>query len=53
MCHDRAGFTAVDVLGHGTMGHVIGTGAILSLRVRSASVSCIHEVLQFFPLLIH
>lgn len=31
-CH--AGFTAVDVLGHGTMGHVIGVGAILSLRVR-------------------
>ena len=30
-----AGFTAVDVLGHGTMGHVIGVGAILSLRVSS------------------
>lgn len=28
------GFTAVDVLGHGTMAHVIGVGAILSLRVR-------------------
>lgn len=39
-----AGFTAVDVLGHGTMGHVIGTGAILSLRVSiirdGMSVSC-------------
>ncbi|DBA86288.1 hypothetical protein WJX77_009483 [Trebouxia sp. C0004] len=29
---DPAGFTAVDVLGHGTMAHVIGVGAILSLR---------------------
>ncbi|KAL3159637.1 hypothetical protein ABBQ38_010047 [Trebouxia sp. C0009 RCD-2024] len=29
---DPSGFTAVDVLGHGVMGHLIGTGTILSLR---------------------
>ena len=28
-----AGFTAVDVLAHGTMGHVIATGIVLGLRV--------------------
>lgn len=33
-----AGFTAVDVLGHGTMGHVIGVGAILALRVSKVQV---------------
>lgn len=29
---DPAGFTAVDVLAHGTMGHVIAVGLILGLR---------------------
>jgi photosystem I subunit 10 len=29
---DPSGFTAVDVLAHGTMGHVIAVGAILGLR---------------------
>uniref|UniRef100_A0A0D6R518 PSI-K n=1 Tax=Araucaria cunninghamii TaxID=56994 RepID=A0A0D6R518_ARACU len=29
---DPAGFTAVDVLAHGTMGHVIATGIVLGLR---------------------
>lgn len=40
------GFTAVDVLGHGTMGHVIGVGAILSLRVRGVTtcLSCLCQL---------
>lgn len=41
-----AGFTAVDVLGHGTMGHVIGTGAILSLRVSNSIVACLLAVFE-------
>lgn len=40
------GFTAVDVLGHGTMAHVIGVGAILSLRVRLLQ----HPLLLLMPL---
>lgn len=43
-----AGFTAVDVLGHGTMGHVIGTGAILSLRVSPSLVACLLAVFEHF-----
>lgn len=43
-----AGFTAVDVLGHGTMGHVIGTGAILSLRVSDSIVACLLVVCKHF-----
>ena len=34
----RAGFTAVDVLGHGTLGHITGVGIILGLKVRSSCV---------------
>lgn len=37
-----AGFTAVDVLGHGVMGHVIGTATILSLRVCSTALVSAH-----------
>lgn len=37
-----AGFTAVDVLGHGVMGHLIGTGTILSLRVCSTPLVSAH-----------
>jgi hypothetical protein len=29
----HAGFTAVDVLGLGALGHVVGVGTILGLRV--------------------
>ena len=30
-----SGFTAVDVLGHGTLGHIAGVGIILGLKVFS------------------
>ena len=30
-----AGFTAVDLLGHGTLGHIAGVGIILGLKVYS------------------
>lgn len=41
------GFTAVDVLGHGTMAHVIGVGAILSLRVRSLQHPLLVQLLDW------
>lgn len=42
MCFWLAGFTAVDVLAHGTMGHVIAVGLILGLRV-SILIQLLHH----------